>query len=52
MTDEMITPSESDSASAATEEEVKWPIGFMLILVLASIYVGWRVVQMIGNLFG
>ena len=51
MTDETATPSDSESAPAA-EEEVKWPIGFMLVLALASIYVGWRVIQMIGNLFG
>ncbi len=54
MTDEVIPPSDGESATAAAgaEEEVKWPIGFMVILALAAIYVGWRVVQMVGNLFG
>ena len=53
MTDELTTPSESDSVSpASTEEEIKWPISFILISALAAIYVGWRVIQMLGNLFG
>ena len=51
MTDEFVTPPENESAPAA-QEEIKWPIGFMLILSLAAIYVGWRVIQMVGNLFG
>jgi len=51
MTDELTTPSESESAPAG-EEEIKWPISFMLILALTAIYVGWRIVQMVGNLFG
>jgi hypothetical protein len=53
MTDELTTPSEGDSTSpASTEEEIKWPISFMLILALTAIYVGWRIIQMLGNLFG
>lgn len=51
MTDELTTPPASESAPAA-EEEVKWPISFMLILGLTAVYVGWRIVQMVGNLFG
>lgn len=53
MTDESMTPSESDPAPpAAAEEEIKWPISFMLILGLTAVYVGWRIIQLLGNLFG
>jgi hypothetical protein len=51
MTDEVTTPGESES-SAAADEELEWPVSFMLILALTAIYVGWRVIQMVGNLFG
>ena len=26
-------------------EEESWPIGFMVILLLAALYLGWRLVQ-------
>ena len=29
-------------------DEEKWPIGFMLIVTLAALYLGWRLVQMLG----
>lgn len=28
-----------------TPEDEKWPIGFMVILLLAALYLGWRLVQ-------
>ena len=28
-----------------TAEEEKWPIGFMIVLLLAALYLGWRLVQ-------
>jgi hypothetical protein len=30
--------------STSTDEE-KWPIGFMLTIVLVALYLGWRLVQ-------
>jgi hypothetical protein len=51
MTDELTTPPESESAPAA-EEELKWPVSFMLVLGLTAVYVGFRIVQMVGKLFG
>ena len=28
-----------------TAEDEPWPIGFMVILLLAALYLGWRLVQ-------
>ena len=50
MTDELTTPSDSAQGTEA-EEEIKWPISFMLILGVTTVYVGFRIVQMIGWLF-
>ena len=33
---------------AETADEEKWPVGFMIILTLAGLYLGWRLVQGIG----
>ncbi len=30
-----------------TDEE-KWPIGFLLVVTLAALYLGWRLVQGVG----
>jgi len=30
-----------------TEEE-SWPIGFMIILTLVVLYLGWRLIQAVG----
>jgi hypothetical protein len=30
-----------------TEEET-WPIGFMIIITLAALYLGWRLIQAIA----
>lgn len=32
------------------EEELKWPIGFITILVLAALYLGWRLIQLLGRI--
>ncbi|MDJ0925055.1 MAG: hypothetical protein QNJ77_10880 [Acidimicrobiia bacterium] len=29
-------------------DEESWPIGFMIILTLAALYLGWRLLQGIG----
>lgn len=28
-----------------TPDEEPWPIGFMVVLLLAALYLGWRLVQ-------
>ena len=33
--------------SEAAEEET-WPIGFMIIVTLAALYLGWRLVQAVA----
>ena len=35
----------------AGEEELKWPFGFMAVLVLAALYLVWRLIQLLGGLF-
>ena len=30
---------------ATKSDEEKWPIGFMVVLLLAALYLGWRLVQ-------
>jgi hypothetical protein len=32
----------------AGEEDESWPIGFMTVLTLVALYLGWRLVQGIG----
>ena len=38
---------EPQPAPDAADEET-WPVGFMIILTLAALYLGWRLVQGIG----
>ncbi len=40
-------PEDPQPAPGTTEDE-PWPIGFMVILTLAALYLGWRLVQGIG----
>ena len=32
----------------AAEEDEKWPVGFLIIVTLAALYLGWRLVQTVG----
>ena len=41
--DQSPTPQEDPQ----TDDE-KWPIGFMTILLLVTLYLGWRLVQGVG----
>ncbi len=42
----------SDQRDAVDEntspDEEKWPIGFMLTIALVVLYLGWRLLQMLG----
>jgi len=31
------------------DEELEWPIGFIVILVLAALYLGWRLIQVLAR---
>lgn len=42
-----MTDDPQTGQSAETDEE-SWPIGFMIILTLVVLYLGWRLVQGIG----
>ena len=35
-------------ATEMPAEDESWPIGFMIILTLVGLYLGWRLVQGIG----
>lgn len=45
---------EADAAVAGpaevVEEELKWPIGFITVLVLAALYLGWRLIQLLWRI--
>ena len=32
------------------EDDLEWPIGFIVVLALAALYLGWRLIQMLGGL--
>lgn len=36
--------------AAPTDEELKWPIGFITVLILAALYLGWRLIQLLGRI--
>ena len=29
------------------EDDLEWPIGFIAVLVLAALYLGWRLIQLL-----
>lgn len=41
----------SDEQRAAGEEKERWPVGFIVVVTLAAIYLILRLVQMIGWIF-
>ena len=41
-----------DPSSSTEGEEPPWPIGFMLLVGLAALYVGWRLIQITGRAVG
>ena len=34
---------------APPEEDLEWPIGFLIVLGLAALYLGWRLIQLVGG---
>ena len=38
--------------AAADDDDPGWPIGFMVIVGLAALYLGWRLVQFLGDVLG
>jgi hypothetical protein len=36
---------EPENQQSEAEEDESWPIGFMIILTLVVLYLGWRLVQ-------
>ena len=47
MTEDQVSPVSDEDA-----ERQRWPIGFMLLIGVTALYLGWRLVQGIGVLVG
>ncbi|MDJ0959621.1 MAG: hypothetical protein QNJ88_03110 [Acidimicrobiia bacterium] len=42
-----------DGAMAnSAEEEPPWPVGFLILVGLAALYLGWRLIQLIVTAVG
>lgn len=31
------------------QKDLEWPIGFMIVVALAALYIIWRIVQLVGR---
>jgi hypothetical protein len=40
-----MSTAEPDGPRPERADDEKWPVGFLLILTLAALYLGWRLVQ-------
>ncbi len=36
-----------EDAAAEEDEELPWPVGFIVLASLAALYVGWRLIQLL-----
>ena len=36
-----------DVAEGSEDEELSWPVGFIILVSLAALYVGWRLIQLL-----
>jgi hypothetical protein len=43
------SPGDSEAATSAASE--RWPLGFLLTIVMVSLYVGYRLIQLSVKLF-
>jgi hypothetical protein len=44
-------PVPRDGDVPAGEDEEKWPVGFILTIVMVGVYLGWRLIQGIVLMF-
>ena len=44
----MTEPTPVDPVEPADVDDEKWPVGFIIILVLAALYLGWRLIELIA----
>ncbi len=42
----MREPDQDAAPSGDVEEEPPWPVGFIVLVSLAALYLGWRVIQL------
>ena len=48
----MVDESDStEGTSPSDPDDLEWPVGFMAGLAIAALYLGWRLIQMVGRLF-
>ena len=47
-----MTEEEGREAPEQNAERQRWPIGFMLLIGVTALYLGWRLVQGVGVLIG
>jgi hypothetical protein len=44
----MTADDRPDTDQTPETEQETWPIGFLIIVALAALYLGWRLVQSVG----
>lgn len=37
------------AAEEPPADDLEWPIGFIVVLVLAALYLGWRLIQLLAG---
>ena len=47
-----MTEDEDAPESSEEAKQQRWPVGFMLLLGVTALYLGWRLIQGIGVLIG
>jgi hypothetical protein len=38
---------EGSAPQGSEDEELSWPVGFIILVGLAALYVGWRLIQLL-----
>ncbi len=47
---ELVNGAHFGGDQSSGDEELSWPVGFMILLILAALYLGWRLIQLLGRL--
>lgn len=47
-----MTEGEDQESPGQGAERQRWPIGFMLLIGVTAVYLGWRLIQGVGALIG
>ena len=49
--DEAVVNGAPVGGDEGAEEDLEWPVGFMVVVGLAALYLIWRLIQLVGRLF-